>query len=122
MMARLKVKAGSCDVSVRSLSGGNQQKIVLARWLLRNSKILLLDEPSRGVDVGARKQIWQSILGFADSGGAALVISSELEELEACDRVVVMVEGRTVGTLKGRDVTEAKMLEMIYRNEDTHIW
>lgn len=121
-MQRLSVKANSPASPMQTLSGGNQQKVVIGRWLLRNSKILLLDEPSRGVDIGARRQIWQVIEDFASGGGAALVISSELEELEVCDRVVVMAEGRSIAELQGEDISVARMLELIYSVEEDHVW
>jgi ABC-type sugar transport system ATPase subunit len=122
VMDRLMIKAGSSGARVATLSGGNQQKVVLGRWLLRNARIMVLDEPSRGVDVRARQQIWDAIGDFVSKGGAAVVISSELEELEACDRIVVMAEGRSVGELKADDVTETKMLELIYSAKETHLW
>lgn len=122
VMDRLLIKAGSPGSRVATLSGGNQQKVVLGRWLLRNARILVLDEPSRGVDVRARQQIWDAIEDFVNKGGAAIVISSELEELEACDRVLVMAEGKSVGELRADDVTETKMLELIYSAKETHLW
>ncbi len=77
---------------------------------------MLLDEPTRGVDIGARQQIWQTIEDFAAAGNAVVVVSSELEELSICHRVVVMVEGRTIGELQGPGVTEEQMLSEIYNN------
>jgi ABC-type sugar transport system ATPase subunit len=86
------------DQPVRTLSGGNQQKIVLARWLLAQPKLLILDEPTRGIDVGAKFEIYQLILDLADAGAAVLLISSELEELTGlCDRILVMSRGRLRG-------------------------
>ncbi|MCU1569952.1 MAG: Monosaccharide transporter ATP-binding protein family [Naasia sp.] len=114
MIAALSIKAKDSSVPVRTLSGGNQQKVVFGRWLARDSKVLLLDEPTRGVDIGARQQIWQTVENFAAAGGAIVVVSSELEELSICHRVVVMVEGRTVAELEGPGVTEEQMLSVIY--------
>ncbi|MCS0498889.1 sugar ABC transporter ATP-binding protein [Protaetiibacter mangrovi] len=119
MVERLGIKTGSINSAVRTLSGGNQQKVVFARWLSRDVGIMLLDEPTRGVDVGARRQIWATAEEFAAAGGAVVVVCSELEELAVCHRVVVMVEGRTVGEIAGPGVTEADMLEAIYTQERT---
>jgi ribose transport system ATP-binding protein len=95
LMERLNVKSGDARTSpVRSLSGGNQQKIVLGRWLLRNPTLFILDEPTRGVDVGAKQEIHRLLVQLADAGMAILVISSELEELIGmCDRIHVMRHG-----------------------------
>jgi ribose transport system ATP-binding protein len=93
------------------LSGGNQQKVVLARWLLRRCRVLLLDEPTRGVDVGAKVEIYRVIRSLADAGMAVVMVSSELAELVAlCDRIVVMADGRAVATLDGPTATEADIL------------
>ncbi len=95
LMARLNVKSGDPQTtSVRSLSGGNQQKVMLGRWLLRHPRLFILDEPTRGVDIGAKQEIYRLLAEFADAGMAILVISSELEELiGACDRIHVMRNG-----------------------------
>jgi len=119
MVERLGVKTASIQSPVRTLSGGNQQKVVFARWLSRDVGIMLLDEPTRGVDIGARRQIWATAEEFAAQGGSVVVVCSELEELAVCHRVVVMVEGRTVGEIEGPGVTEAQMLEAIYTQERT---
>jgi len=85
---------------VKTLSGGNQQKVVLARWLLAKPAVLILDEPTRGIDVGARYEIYQLILDLADQGTGVLLISSELEELTGlCDRILVMRRGEIVDEL-----------------------
>ncbi|MBC7977389.1 MAG: sugar ABC transporter ATP-binding protein, partial [Myxococcales bacterium] len=95
------------------LSGGNQQKVVLARWLLHASLVLLLDEPTRGVDVGAKADVYRVIAELADRGLAIVMVSSELAELVGfCDRILVMREGAVVGELSGDDATE----EMILRH------
>ncbi|HVK58706.1 MAG TPA: ATP-binding cassette domain-containing protein, partial [Candidatus Kapabacteria bacterium] len=79
----------------RTLSGGNQQKVVLAKWLLTDPEVLILDEPTRGIDVGARFEIYQLILGLADRGAGILKISSEIEELIGlCDRIIVLSRGK----------------------------
>ncbi len=95
LMTRLNVKSGDVKrTPVRSLSGGNQQKVVLGRWLLRNPSVFILDEPTRGVDIGAKQEIYRLLAQLADAGMAILVISSELEELiGTCDRIHVMRQG-----------------------------
>jgi len=96
---------------VGELSGGNQQKVVLARWLSRKCRVLLLDEPTRGVDVGARAEIYRVIRDLSSDGIAILVVSSELDELvELCHRVVVMRDGALVTSLEGEHLTEAEIL------------
>jgi len=117
MMERLRIKARDPQIPVRTLSGGNQQKVVFGRWLARGARVMLLDEPTRGVDIGARQQIWQTVEDFASEGNAVVVVSSELEELSICHRIVVMVEGRTVGELQGPGVSEEAMLSMIYNHQ-----
>ena len=116
MLHRLNIKAKDTSVSVRTLSGGNQQKVVFGRWLARDSRVMLLDEPTRGVDVVARQQIWQTVEDFAAAGNAVVVVSSELEELSICHRVIVLVEGCTVEELEGPGVTEEQMLSAIYHH------
>ncbi|HVK25709.1 MAG TPA: sugar ABC transporter ATP-binding protein [Actinokineospora sp.] len=99
---------------VRTLSGGNQQKVVLARWLLRECRVLLLDEPTRGVDVGARREIYELIHRLAAEGVAVLVVSSEVEEvLGLADRVVVIREGRAVHEGPADELTESKVLDLV---------
>lgn len=116
MVATLSIKAKNADDHVRQLSGGNQQKVVFARWLSRASRLLLLDEPTRGVDVGARQQIWATVEALAAEGKGVVVVSSELGELVLCHRVFVMVEGRTVAELAGPGVTEDQVLSVAYHD------
>jgi L-arabinose transport system ATP-binding protein len=98
---------------VRKLSGGNQQKVVLARWLARKPKVLILDEPTRGIDIGAKAEIYQIIADLAKEGVALLVISSELPEvLGLADRVVVMQNGRITGELDRAEATEERILSL----------
>lgn len=114
MVKKLSIKTSATDVPVSTLSGGNQQKVVFGRWVARGSKLLLLDEPTRGVDIGARQHIWQSVENLAAEGNAVVVASSELAELAVCHRVVVIVEGKTVAEIQGPGVTEKEMLHVIY--------
>jgi ribose transport system ATP-binding protein len=99
-MKRLAIKASSAEQKIRELSGGNQQKVLLARWLCTDPKLLILDEPTRGIDVGAKAEIQALIRELADQGLGVLMISSELEEItEGADRVFVLSDGRTVADL-----------------------
>jgi ribose transport system ATP-binding protein len=99
-MTRLAIKASGADQKIRELSGGNQQKVLLARWLCTDPKLLILDEPTRGIDVGAKAEIQSLIRELADQGLGVLMISSELEEItEGADRVFVLSDGRTVADL-----------------------
>ncbi|GAB3984325.1 hypothetical protein GCM10029978_093680 [Actinoallomurus acanthiterrae] len=110
---RLNVRTPDIEHEVRKLSGGNQQKVVLARWLARKPKVLILDEPTRGIDVGAKAEIYHLIDDLARSGVAILVISSELPEvLGLADRVVVMQNGRVTGELDRSQATEEAILEL----------
>ena len=99
------------DRVVRLLSGGNQQKVVLARWLLRDCRVLLLDEPTRGVDVPTKAEIYRLIADLAKSGLGVLVVSSELEELVGiCTRILVMRQGEIVAEVDGATATEQELL------------
>jgi ABC-type sugar transport system ATPase subunit len=109
------VKAKHVGALAGSLSGGNQQKVVIARWLLDKPKVLILDEPSRGVDVGARAEVHRVIRDLAATGTAVLVISSDNEELVAlCDRVVVLAEGQVSGELVGEQITEDRLVSLSF--------
>jgi ribose transport system ATP-binding protein len=99
------------DRPARLLSGGNQQKVVLSRWLLRQCRVLLLDEPTRGVDVATKAEIYRIVVGLADSGIGVLVVSSELGELAGiCTRVLVMREGELVAEVDGARTSEQELL------------
>ncbi|MEU0860328.1 sugar ABC transporter ATP-binding protein [Streptomyces griseofuscus] len=113
-MERLRIKAAGPDQKVSDLSGGNQQKVLLARWLCLDPKVLLLDEPTRGIDVGAKAEVQALIDELAEQGIGVLLISSDLEELiEGSDRLVVLKDGRAVGHLRGEDVTEQTVLDTL---------
>ncbi|WP_448947454.1 sugar ABC transporter ATP-binding protein [Lachnoanaerobaculum sp.] len=110
-MKKLRVKAKSPAVPVGSLSGGNQQKVILARWLLTKPKVLLLDEPTRGIDVGAKEEIYLLINELAASGLAVVVISSELPEvIGICDRIITLCEGRLTGEISKEEATQEILL------------
>jgi ribose transport system ATP-binding protein len=110
----LDVRPDGVTRAVRTLSGGNQQKVVLARWLMRDCRVLLLDEPTRGVDVGARTEIYQLIRSLADRGVAVVVVSSEIEEvLGLADRVLVVREGEVVHESAATEIDEAKVLDLV---------
>ena len=101
---------------VRNLSGGNQQKVVIAKWLATNADILILDEPTRGVDVGAKAEIYKLLNGFTAQGKGVIMISSEMPEvLGMCDRVVVFRDGAINGEFTRDEVTQEKLLDRAIR-------
>ena len=109
----LRLKASSVEAPVSSLSGGNQQKVVLAKWFHADGDVIILDEPTRGVDVGAKVEIYGLVNDLAKKGKAVLVISSEHQELFGlCDRVLVMSEGQLKGELLPAQYTEEKLLTL----------
>lgn len=113
-MKRLRIKAAGAHQKVGELSGGNQQKVLLARWLALHPKVLLLDEPTRGIDVGAKAEVQALIDELADDGLAVLLVSSDTEELiEGSDRVVVLKDGAVVRELTGDAVTEDELMRAI---------
>ncbi|RSM36285.1 sugar ABC transporter ATP-binding protein [Amycolatopsis balhimycina DSM 5908] len=121
-MDRLRIKAASPEQKVSELSGGNQQKVLLARWLATGPKILLLDEPTRGIDVGAKAEVQALIDELAQEGLGVLLISSELEELiDGSDRVVVLRDGSVAGELTGEGITEENILAAIATEGDNDV-
>ncbi len=111
VLRELNTKPDNPRALARELSGGNQQKVVLARWLMRQCKVLLFDEPTRGVDVGAKAEIYRLIVALAKAGKGILVVSSELPELIGlCNRVLVMREGELVADVPGEEATEFELL------------
>lgn len=111
---QLRIKAASIDEPVSSLSGGNQQKVVLAKWIYTEPEILILDEPTRGIDVGAKYEIYQIVQQLADQGRAILMISSELPEiLGICDRIYTMSQGRITGETKGSEATQEVLMKLM---------
>jgi ABC-type sugar transport system ATPase subunit len=110
-VGRLKIRLRDPSQMVRTLSGGNQQKVVIARWLMRSVDLLILDEPTRGVDVTAKVEIYRWVRSFAAQGMAILLLSSEVEEvLGLCDRVWVLAEGRVRGIFDHEEATEEKLM------------
>ena len=110
----LDVRPSGVTRPVRTLSGGNQQKVVLARWLMRDCRVLLLDEPTRGVDVGARSEIYALIRSLSERGVAVVVVSSEMEEvLGLADRVLVIREGLVVHEGPADEIDEHRVLDLV---------
>jgi ribose transport system ATP-binding protein len=119
LRGRFSIKAPSGSVLMQALSGGNQQKTILARWLRCDPVLLLLDEPAQGVDVGARADIYTAVRRAADSGGAALVVASDLEELaQVVDRAVVLRNGRIVAHAPRAELSAFRLNELIYAESE----
>ena len=113
MARKLRVKTPNLDERIENLSGGNQQKALIGRWLLTNPRILILDEPTRGIDVGAKAEIHRLVTEMARNGVAVVMISSEMPEvLGMSDRIMVMHEGRVTGFLDRADATQVKVMEL----------
>jgi ABC-type sugar transport system ATPase subunit len=111
---RLRVRAAGLDAGAGGLSGGNQQKLVIARWMAAECPVLLMDEPTRGVDVGAKAEIHGLIDELANQGAAVLLVSSELPELmNLCTRILVMRRGRLVARLARREATPERLLRLM---------
>ena len=118
---QLNLKTASIDAEVGTLSGGNQQKVALMKWLVSGCEVLLLDEPTRGVDVGAKVEIYCVINELAASGAAIIMVSSEMLELIGmCDRVLVMRAGRIAGELSGDAITEEGIIELAMGRDNVH--
>jgi ABC-type sugar transport system ATPase subunit len=110
---RLALRAASDKMSVRGLSGGNQQKVLLAKWLLADPEVLFLDDPTRGIDIGAKRDIYQIIHHLADGGKGIIFVSSEVPELLGrCHRILVMREGRIAGILPGHEATQETIMQL----------
>ena len=115
-MNRLNIKTPSPDTPIKSLSGGNQQKVILARWLLTHPEYLILDEPTRGIDVGTKVEIQKLVLKLAEEGVSVTFISSEIEEmLRTCSRMIVMKDRQIVGELSGANLTQSDVMHVIAR-------
>ena len=109
----LRVKTPSQKTKIKSLSGGNQQKVILGRWLLTKPEVLLLDEPTRGIDVGAKYEIYQLMIQLAKEGKSIIMVSSEMPELlGVCDRIMVMSGGRVAGTVDAKSTTQEEIMTL----------
>ncbi len=109
----MHTKTPSQETKIRSLSGGNQQKVIIGRWLLTDPEVLLLDEPTRGIDVGAKYEIYQLILDLANNGKTVIMVSSEMPELlGVCDRIVVMSGGRVAGEVDAKTTTQEEIMTL----------
>ena len=110
----MRIKTPNKHTKIRTLSGGNQQKVILGRWLLTEPEVLLLDEPTRGIDVGAKYEIYQLIIDLASKGKSVLMVSSEMPELlGVCDRILVMSGGRLAGEVDVRQPSDGDIQEKI---------
>ncbi|MDL2234942.1 sugar ABC transporter ATP-binding protein [Christensenellaceae bacterium OttesenSCG-928-L17] len=117
----LGIKTASADTPVKSLSGGNQQKVILARWLLTHPQYLILDEPTRGIDVGTKVEIQKLVLKLAEDGVSVTFISSEIEEmLRTCSRLIVMRDRNIVGELTGSEITQSNVMHTIAGGANSH--
>jgi ABC-type sugar transport system ATPase subunit len=113
MTGTLRVKTPSIQTIIANLSGGNQQKVILAKWLIANSRILLLDEPTRGIDVNAKSEFYALMNDFVAQGGCIVMVSSELPEmLGVADRIIVMREGVQSGEISGAEATEHSIIQL----------
>ena len=112
-IASLRVKTPGPETRVLNLSGGNQQKVVLGKWLAMSPRVMIFDEPTRGVDVGAKAEIYRLMRELADSGAVILMISSDMEEiLNVSDRIAVMHEGGITGVLERADCNEQNVMQL----------
>jgi len=113
VLRRMALKSASPEAGVSSLSGGNQQKVLLAKWLLTNPDVLFLDDPTRGIDVGAKRDIYHIIQDLAGQGKGVLFVSSELPELlQCCHRILVLREGRNMGIVDARTATQEQIMKL----------
>ncbi|QNU68585.1 sugar ABC transporter ATP-binding protein [Ruminiclostridium herbifermentans] len=112
MFTKMKVKTPTLETTIQSLSGGNQQKVVLAKWMIRNPDILILDEPTRGIDVGAKFEIYKLMTNLVKEGKAVIMVSSELPELIGmCDRIYVMSKGTITGEIERKDFSQELIMK-----------
>ena len=109
----MRVKTPTQRTKIKALSGGNQQKVIIGRWLLTEPDIFLMDEPTRGIDVGAKYEIYQLMMNLAKDGKAVMMVSSELPEIiGVADRILVMSNGRLAGILDGEIATQEEILRL----------
>jgi len=122
MVERLRVRTPSIHQLARLLSGGNQQKVVIAKWLVRDCEVLIFDEPTRGIDVGAKAEIYRLLNDLAAQGRAIVVISSELPEvLQLSHRILVMCEGRITGEVGGAEATQERLMALATTRDTTAV-
>lgn len=115
----LQIKTASKETPIKQLSGGNQQKVILGRWLLTNPDLLILDEPTRGIDVGTKTEIQKLVLRLADEGMSVIFISSEIEEMiRTCQRMVVMRDKKKVGELDANEISQKNIMSAIAGGTD----
>lgn len=120
MCSRLSVRARGIGQELQNLSGGNQQKVLLARWLAMKPRVLIVDEPTRGVDVGAKAEIHRMLRDYASDGNGVIVVSSEMPEIIGlCDRIIVLHEGRISGEVEGTTATEAQLASLAFGNHSS---
>lgn len=116
---RLEIKTPNADQLIKNLSGGNQQKVILARWLATNPEFLMLDEPTRGIDIGTKAELQKIVIELAEQGMAVLFISSEIDEMfRCCKRMVVLRDMKQVGELNGKEISEEAIMHIMAGGED----
>ena len=112
-IAAMHIKTPDQKTQIRALSGGNQQKVIIGRWLLTKPEVLLLDEPTRGIDVGAKYEIYQLIIDLAKDGKGVIMVSSEMPELlGVCDRILVMSGGKLAGEVDAKTTSQEEILTL----------
>ena len=120
LIKELAIKTPSADQKIKNLSGGNQQKVILARWLATNPKLLILDEPTRGIDIGAKAEIQKTIVDLAKDGMSCIFISSEIDEMDrCCSRMFVLKDKEIVGTLKGDEISQNAIMKLMAGGTET---
>ena len=118
----MKIKVSGREQKAGNLSGGNQQKVILARWIAMNPRLLILDEPTRGIDVGAKAEIEKLISGLSEEGRSILFISSELEEIvHTCSRVAVLKDRKKLGEISGEEISGEKIMKTLAQEKRAEI-
>jgi ribose transport system ATP-binding protein len=111
MVRQLRIKIGDAADPVGTLSGGNQQKVVIGKWLMTEPKVILLNDPTRGIDVGTKQELYQLLRELADAGASILLYSTDYDELiGCCEKVLILYDGRIVRTLKGAEIDERNIV------------
>ena len=122
MVEDLNIRTPSLEVEVRFLSGGNQQKVVIGKWLLADSRILIMDEPTRGIDIGAKAEIYELMNELTENGAGILLISSDLPEvLGMSDRILVMSGGHITGELSAGEATGERVMELATQGSEAAV-